>query len=75
LVVIFVKTTSLLHQLSVSAAVQVMDNFCNFYLVKNMQIGNNSTTADARVKINTDLESSELQMCAEPNLKPPNFTL
>jgi hypothetical protein len=35
------------------------DMFCDFYLVKNHKIGNNSTTAEAREKLSTDLESSE----------------
>jgi hypothetical protein len=33
--------------------------FCNFYLVKNHKIANNSTTTKAREKISTDLESLE----------------
>jgi hypothetical protein len=36
------------------------DMFCNFYLVKNHKIANNSTTTKAREKIRTDLESFEL---------------
>jgi hypothetical protein len=35
------------------------DMFCNFYLVKNYKIADNSTTAKAREKIRTDLESLE----------------
>jgi hypothetical protein len=35
------------------------DVFCNFNLVKNHEIANNSTTTEAREKISTDLESSE----------------
>jgi len=33
--------------------------FCNFCFVKNHKIANNSTTAEAEEKINTDLESLE----------------
>jgi hypothetical protein len=38
-----------------------LDMFCNFYLVKNCNIANNSTTTKAREKISvsTDLESIE----------------
>ncbi len=36
---------------------QVPNMFCNFYLVKNHKIANNSTTTKARAKISTDLES------------------
>jgi hypothetical protein len=36
-----------------------LDMFCNFYLVKNHKISKNSTTAKAREKISTDLESLE----------------
>ncbi len=35
------------------------DTFCNFNLVKNHKIADNSTTAKAREKTNTDLESLE----------------
>jgi hypothetical protein len=35
------------------------DVFCSFYSVKNPKIANNSTTTEAREKINADLESSE----------------
>jgi hypothetical protein len=35
------------------------DMFCNFYLVKNHRIADNSTTTKAREKIRTDLESLE----------------
>jgi hypothetical protein len=35
------------------------DMFCNFYLVKNHQIANNSTTTKASKKISADLESLE----------------
>jgi hypothetical protein len=41
-------------------AAWVPDMFCNFYLVKNHKIVKNSTTAKAREKISTDLESLEL---------------
>jgi hypothetical protein len=33
--------------------------FCNFYLVKNPQIADCSTTIEAREKISVDLESLE----------------
>jgi len=33
--------------------------FCNFYLVKNRKIANNSTTTKASEKISTDLETLE----------------
>jgi hypothetical protein len=32
--------------------------FCDFYLVRNHEIANNSTTTKAREKIRADLESS-----------------
>ncbi len=35
------------------------DMFCNFYLVKNHKIANNSTTSKAGEKISTYLESLE----------------
>jgi len=35
------------------------DMFCNFNLVKNHKIANNSVTTEAREKISRDLESSE----------------
>jgi hypothetical protein len=35
------------------------DMFCDFYFVKNPEIAKNSTTAKAREKIITDLESLE----------------
>jgi hypothetical protein len=35
------------------------DMFCNFYLVKNHKITNNSATTEAREKINTYLEDLE----------------
>ncbi len=38
-------------------AAWVPDLFCNFYVVKNV---NSSTTTEAREKMSTDLESSEL---------------
>jgi len=40
-------------------AAWVPDMFCNFCLVKNHKIANNSATAEARDKISTDLESLE----------------
>jgi hypothetical protein len=36
------------------------DMFLNFYSVKNHKIVNNSPTTEAREKLPTDLESSEL---------------
>jgi hypothetical protein len=38
-------------------AAWVPDMFCNFYLVKNDKIANNSTTTKAREKISADFES------------------
>jgi hypothetical protein len=38
-------------------AAWIPDMFFNFYLVKNYIIANNSTTAEAREKISTYLES------------------
>ena len=40
-------------------AALVPDMVCNFYLVKNHKIANNSTTIEAREKISTYLESLE----------------
>jgi hypothetical protein len=36
-----------------------MDTFCKFDLVRNHEIANNSTTADAKEKINTVLITFE----------------
>jgi hypothetical protein len=49
------------NQLSVSAKVGalVLALFCNFYLVKNQKIADNSATTEAREKISTYLESLE----------------
>jgi hypothetical protein len=44
--------------ISVSAAL-VPDMRCNFYLVKNYKIADNSATTEAREKISLDLESLE----------------
>ncbi len=41
-------------------AALVPDMFCNFYLVKNRMIANNLSTAEAREKISTYLESLEI---------------
>jgi hypothetical protein len=38
-------------------AALVPDMFCNFYIVKNHYIDNNSANAEAREKISTYLES------------------
>ncbi len=38
-------------------AALVPDMFCNFYVVKNHKIVNNSSTAEAREKMSTYLES------------------
>jgi hypothetical protein len=38
---------------------QVLNTFCNFYLVKNQKIVNNPTTTDAAAKISTDNETLE----------------
>jgi hypothetical protein len=35
--------------------------FCDFNLVKNHKIDNNTATTEAREKISTDLESSEFK--------------
>jgi len=40
-------------------AALVLDMFCNFYLVKDHEIANNSATTEAREKIGTYLESLE----------------
>jgi hypothetical protein len=40
-------------------AVLVPDMFCNFYLVKNHRIANNSANTEAREKISTYLETLE----------------
>ena len=40
-------------------AALVPDMFCNFYLVKNHNIANNSATTEAGEKISTYLESLE----------------
>jgi hypothetical protein len=40
-------------------AAWVSDMFCNFNLVKNPKIADNSTTTKAREKMSTDLESLE----------------
>jgi hypothetical protein len=47
------SAASFCHQL----AALLPDMFCNFYLAKNYKIANNSTTAKAREKLSTDLES------------------
>ncbi len=39
--------------------------FCNFYLVKNHKIANNSTTTEAREKVRKDLESLEFYKFAD----------
>ncbi len=39
----------------------VLDMFCNFITLKNHEVTNNSTTTYARDKIESDLESLELQ--------------
>jgi hypothetical protein len=41
-------------------AAWVPDMFLNFYAVKSHKIVNNSPTTEAREKLTTDLESSEL---------------
>ncbi len=41
------------HQVAVWVPVM----FCNFYLVKNHKVGNNSETNDAREKVSADLKS------------------
>ncbi len=51
------KAASFCHQVTAL----VRDMFCNFYLVKNHKIANNSATTEAREKISTDLESLEFQ--------------
>ncbi len=42
-------------------AAWVPDMFCNFYLVKNYKIDNNSVTTEARENLSTDLESLEFE--------------
>jgi hypothetical protein len=42
-------------------ATLVSDMFCNFYLVKNHKIANNSATIKAREKISAYLESLEFK--------------
>ncbi len=42
-------------------AALVQDMFCNFYLVKNHKIANNSATAEARERISTYLEYLEFK--------------
>jgi hypothetical protein len=42
-------------------AALVPDMFCNFYLVKNHKIANNSAATQAKEKIRTHLESSEFK--------------
>jgi hypothetical protein len=49
------------YQLPISAARLVPDMFCNFYLVKNHKIANNSATTKAREKISTYLEFLEVE--------------
>ncbi len=44
-------------------AALVADMFCNFYLVNNHKIANNSATTEAREKKLTYLESLEFQKC------------
>jgi hypothetical protein len=40
---------------------QLWSQICYFYLVKNHKIANNLSTAEARAKLSTDLESFEFQ--------------
>jgi hypothetical protein len=49
------SAASFCHQV----AAWVLDMFCNFYIVKNHKIVNNTTTVKAREKISTYLESLE----------------
>jgi hypothetical protein len=42
---------------SCQVAALVPDMFCNFYLMKNHKISNNSASNEAREKISTDWES------------------
>jgi hypothetical protein len=44
-------------------ALLVSDMLCNFYLVKNHKIANNSATTEAREKISTYLNSLEFEKC------------
>jgi len=56
-------------------AAQVSDMFCNFYLVKNHKIADNSTTTKVREKISTDLDSLEFLECMFDKIfKQSNFT-
>jgi hypothetical protein len=50
------SAASFCHQL----AALFPDLFCNFYLVKNHKIANNSATTKAREKISANLESLEI---------------
>ncbi len=58
------SATSFCHQV----AVMVSDMFCNFYLLKNFKIANNSATTEAREKISRYLASSEFQKIFDPCL-------
>ncbi len=56
-------------------AARVQDMFCNFYLLKNTKIGNNSAMIEAREKIRTDLESLEFCRNIWCNFKTIKFYL
>jgi hypothetical protein len=69
-----ISAASFCHQV----AALVPDMFCNFYLVKNHNIANNSATTEAGEKISTYLESLEFYfkklMYVLLNLKTVKFT-
>jgi hypothetical protein len=44
---------------------KVIDMFCNFHLVKNHKIADNSTTTEAREKVRKDLEYLEFYKFAD----------
>jgi hypothetical protein len=68
------SVASFCHQV----AARVPDIFCNFCLVENHKIANDSTTAEAREKKRTDIEPLIVRnfMCyVSLNLKPIKFYL
>ncbi len=51
------SAASFCHQVAALAS----DMLCDFYLVKNHKIANNSATTEAREKISTDLNTLEFE--------------
>ncbi len=49
-------------QIKFHMAALVPDMLCNFYLLKNCKLGNNSVATEAREKISTHLESNNFLM-------------